>query len=415
MKLKILNEDISEDSFDLEGRAFYDSTFRGVSDTLETDSDDELNDWVWDRCADGEFVETKNLITGEYHRYRPIDFGEDAIDTTDLLIESYEDKDGIFQLDEDDYYDIISQVQDILEDNFGVDIQLDDYYLPYDEESGAVLHIVMEDDDWFEIIDNYLDDTVDDDLIQTIADAVFRKIENGHVDYPDGMPRNMWEELSGDDIMSDSNIDNSDVMVDEDDNVVILDEANSRQMKRKQKKELARQRQALINQMKDASSKFKDVTNKLNNLDSKKLDTSDNNKDTDAKESSDDTEKPKDKSDKKVNDNKYKKILTDKNWFEVYKKSGKDFKKMRDEMKKYTPEEQEYIKKYIIQLEDNPTERLKYAKALDTVRKNYDDEDDTPSKQNYNFRKTGNNVARKINDLTNGFRSGLAKGGIHIK
>ena len=84
-------------------------------------------------------------------------------------------------------------------------------------------------------------------------------------------------------------------------------------------------------------------------------------------------------------------------------------------MKKYTPEEQEYIKKYIIQLEDNPTERLKYAKALDTVCKNYDDEDDTPSKQNYNFRKTGNNVARKINDLTNGFRSGLAKGGIHIK
>lgn len=423
MKFKLLNESMDVDDFDLIGKAFGDSTFRNASDSIETDNDSELSDWVWDRCAKGNFVETKNIVTGEYHRYRPIEISENAIDTDDLLIEMYLDDEEIPQLEEDDYDDILGKVQDSLRNDYsGVGVYGDVYTV--DGEYGETYEAYIPNEKIFDEIDDWFDYEIDDKLITNVAEFIIRTVtEQGTCETADdkryyynmnkGMEFN--EEASGDELETqkaldssntNANIADADIIVDEDDNVIVLDEANSQQYKKTQKKELARQRQALINQMKDTQTKFKELSNKLNSLDIDNINTSTDDTDTEdsADNSDSDENSSKYKSQKNVTDTSAKKLLTAKNWYDVYKKSGKDFKRMQDDLEQYSPEEQEYIKRYIAMLNKSPEERLKYERALRHSSRGHQGD----------FRRSGDSIGRKINALSNGFRYGLSKGGIHI-
>lgn len=423
MKFKLLNESMNVDDFDLIGKSFYDNTFRNVSDSIETDNDSELSDWVWNKCSKGNFVETRNIATGEYHRYRPIDISENAIDTDDLLIETYLDDEGIPQIEEGDYYEIIDRVRESLQQDYsGVSTDGDEYIV--DGEYGETYRYCISDDEICDEIDYWFDGKIDDELISKIADFIINAvIEHGECDtaedkqYYYDMNRGMEfdEEVSGDELKNNkapesndtnSEINDADIMVDDEDNVIVLDEANYRQTKKTQKKELARQRQALINQMKDAQTKFKELSTKLNSLDMDNTNTSnsDGNSEKPADNSVQDTESSKHESGKNSNNSSAKKILTAKNWLDIYKKSGKDFKRMKGDLDEYSPEEQEYIKRYITMLNDSPEERWKYERALNKASRGSHDD----------YRRAGDSIGRTINAVSNGFKYGLAKGGIHI-
>lgn len=435
MKFKLLNESMNVDDFDLIGKAFNDHTFRTVTDSLETDNDSELLDWVWDKCSKGNFVETQNVVTGEHHKYRPIEFSENAVDTEDLLIEMYLDDEEIPQLEEGDYYTIIDRVREALQQDYD-GVSVDDMEYTVDGDYGETYRKEIPDDELFDEIDYWFDGEIDDALITKIAEFIINTVvKSGDCDsmedksyyYAMNDCMGFNEELSGDELenpeapdasntdseandtnsgKTDTNSDenDADIMIDDEDNVIVLDEANSHQYKKAQQKELARQRQALINQIKNTQTKFKELSTKLNSLGIDNIQTSNTDSDEPSDNSTQDADRSNYKSEKDLNNNSAKKILTAKNWFDVYKKSGNDFKRMQDDLEMYSPEEQEYIKRYITLLNDSPEERLNYERAVRNVSR-------APQRDR---RGSAESIGRKINAVSNGFRYGLSKGGIHI-
>ena len=68
--------------------SFYDEDLRGVEDSIELDwgDDPDFNDWIWEKCAQGNYVKLKDWVNGEETIYRPVEFNDE--DTADLVISS---------------------------------------------------------------------------------------------------------------------------------------------------------------------------------------------------------------------------------------------------------------------------------------------------------------------------------------
>lgn len=73
--------------------SYYDESFKGVEDTLNTNNVTEAGDFIWEKCNKGLYVISKDKETGNTRKFAPGSERnkETAIDIDDFLIESKED------------------------------------------------------------------------------------------------------------------------------------------------------------------------------------------------------------------------------------------------------------------------------------------------------------------------------------
>ena len=67
--------------------SYYDNKYRGVEDLIETEDISSVEDFIWEKVHNGNYVELINTTTGDMKRYTP-DKIEDAEGVEDLLVES---------------------------------------------------------------------------------------------------------------------------------------------------------------------------------------------------------------------------------------------------------------------------------------------------------------------------------------
>ena len=85
--IKLILEEYDEEDYDYYYyvASYYGEGYRGLEDDLYTNSDDEVESWIWDKLQKGSFV---TLTTPKYRfYYNPdkVEYGEDAYGIEDYL------------------------------------------------------------------------------------------------------------------------------------------------------------------------------------------------------------------------------------------------------------------------------------------------------------------------------------------
>lgn len=141
--------------------SYYDNNLRGVEDYIELNwgDDPDLEDWIWNKCSQGNYVVLRDWSNGEETKFRPVE--EDDIDVKDLIVSKSELfgtsvteslTEGIELLDSDDlekYRDTQSQDRDYIGKKLWKDVQSVKELIPEatDEEAALIEKIVKADDE----------------------------------------------------------------------------------------------------------------------------------------------------------------------------------------------------------------------------------------------------------------------------
>jgi hypothetical protein len=71
-------------------KAYLCTNFAGLMDELETDSFDEVQEFIWENCQKGYNCTLTDNETGETNMYYAENFTEETVDYNDLLMEQQE-------------------------------------------------------------------------------------------------------------------------------------------------------------------------------------------------------------------------------------------------------------------------------------------------------------------------------------
>ncbi len=68
-------------------RSYYDRNYRGLEDDIETDDVSTLDDWIWEKVQNGNYVEAVRM--GVHHRYSPdkVEYGDEVYGIEDYEVE----------------------------------------------------------------------------------------------------------------------------------------------------------------------------------------------------------------------------------------------------------------------------------------------------------------------------------------